>query len=84
MCSGQEILAFCKARQLPASDVALRMSPQFTAEEPRAEEIYVEVSFSDSFPEQYVEPCLRAVSHCSVKKHLEAPLVVAVSARRDG
>lgn len=79
MCSGSEVLAFCRTRELPAGDVALRISPQFNAEEPRVEEIHVEILFSESFPEQYREPCLRAVSQCSVKKHLEAPLAVTVS-----
>jgi len=83
MCSGMEILAFCKTRDVPTDDVGLRLTPCFDDKERHVEEIRVEVLLPNSFPQQYIEPCRRAVSQCSVKKHLETPPTVTVSTQRD-
>ena len=79
MCSGMELLAFCKTRDLAVDDVALRISPSMNIEARRVEEIHVEVVLPESFPAQHIEPCLRAVSQCSVKSHLESPLPVTIT-----
>lgn len=62
MCSGMELLAFCRTRDLPVDEVALRISPRLNVEARCVEEIHVEVLLPSSFPEQYEEPCFRAVS----------------------
>lgn len=79
MCSGMELLAFCKTRNLAVDDIALRISPNMNMEARRVESIQVDVVLPDDFPAQYVDACERAVSQCSVKSHLERPLPVAVS-----
>ncbi|MFC2078194.1 OsmC family protein [Candidatus Bipolaricaulota bacterium] len=84
MCSGGELQAFCEARNLPTKDVGLRLSAGVDEESRRVPEIRVEVLLPSSFPEQYVEPCQRAVAHCNVKRHLEEPLKVSVSTQRFG
>jgi uncharacterized OsmC-like protein len=83
MCSGGELQAFCKTRDLPTEDVGLRLSADVDEKTGRVPEIRVEVLLPSTFPEQYLEPCQRAVSHCNVKRHLEEPLKVTVSTKRE-
>ncbi|MGB2982619.1 MAG: OsmC family protein [Candidatus Bipolaricaulia bacterium] len=83
MCSGDELQAFCKARDISTEDVGLRVLADVDEQTRRVPELRVEVLLPGTFPEQYREPCLRAVSHCNVKKHLEEPLKVTVSVRQE-
>jgi ribosomal protein S12 methylthiotransferase accessory factor len=77
-----ELLTFCRTRGLPTDELGLCITPCLNEATSRVEQIGVDLLFSPSFPGQYVEPCLRAVSQCSVKEHLEAPLSVIVTTTR--
>ena len=79
MCSGDEFQAFCTARDISTEDAGLRLLTDIDVQTRRVSEIRVEVLLPRTFPKQYREPCLRAVSHCNVKRHLEEPLKVTVS-----
>jgi len=79
MCSGEELYVFCDRRGIPTDDVRLAVSAELSEESHRVEEIRVQLRLPSAFPEEYIEAVQRAVAHCSVKKHLEAPLPVQVS-----
>ena len=40
----------------------------------------ISVHLPESFPERYVDACLRSAAQCTVKKHLENPPEIALRA----
>lgn len=81
-CTGYYVASFCQARGL--STDGIRMTLRATRDEAthRVVRIDVDASLPASFPPEYVAACARAAEGCAVKRHLESPPAVSVSAAR--
>ncbi len=81
-CSGYYVLAFCQKRGIPTDEIELSLETTRNEERRMIERIDITVRLPKSFPERYVDACLRSIDQCTVKKHLEDPPEIARSAVR--
>lgn len=73
-CAGYYVVAFCRARELPAEELRVFLEPERNPETKRVETIRIRIGLPDGFPEKYERSILRAIDQCAVKKHiLDAP-----------
>ena len=79
-CTGYYVLAFCQKRDIPTDGIELTMDVLRGEERPRVERIDIEVRLPESFPERYVDACLRSAEQCTVKRHLENPPEIVLRA----
>lgn len=79
-CGGLYALRFCQERDIATEGLAVRLEVG-AVDRGRITELRLEVQLPDDFPEKYRDAIVRAVDHCSVKRHLVEPpkIVVAVS-----
>lgn len=81
-CSGYYVLAFCQKRGIPTDEIELSLETTRNEERRMIERIDITVHLPKSFPERYVDACLRSIDQCTVKKHLEQPPEIVLSAAR--
>ncbi len=81
-CSGYYVLAFCRKRGIPTDEIELSLETTRNEERRMIERIDITVHLPKSFPERYVDACLRSIDQCTVKKHLERPPEIVLSAVR--
>jgi putative redox protein len=73
-CMGFYALRFCRERNLPTDGLGLTLTPIRNAQADRVTKVRVDLRLPRDFPEKYRGAILRAVDHCTVKKHIvEAP-----------
>lgn len=80
-CAGIYVLGFLRQRGLPADGVRLVQRALRNPANGMTERLEIEIQLPAGFPEKYREAIVRAAEQCAVKKHLEKPPAVAVSAR---
>ena len=81
-CAGSYVLAFCQSRGIPTEGLGL---VQRTISGPGGKglaRIELEVVLPVGFPEKYEKAVLRAANICAVKKTIQDPPEIALSARR--
>lgn len=79
-CAGYYVLAFCRRRGIPNDEIELTLETVRNEERHRIERIDIHVHLPKSFPERYVDACLRSAAQCAVKKYLDEPPEFALSA----
>jgi len=79
-CTGYYVLAFCQKRDIPTDGIELSMDLTRNEERHMIERFDISVHLPESFPERYVDACLRSAAQCTVKKHLENPPEIALRA----
>ena len=79
-CTGYYVLAFCEKRDIPTDGIELNMEIVRDEERHMIERIDISVHLPETFPERYVDACLRSAQQCTVKKHLEDPPEIALRA----
>lgn len=72
-CSGIYALEFCTARHLNAEDLSVKLVPQWDNAQKRFSKISLAIRLPKGFPRKYEKALERAVSLCSVKKHIVDP-----------
>ena len=77
-CAGYYVLAFCQKRDIPTDGIELSMEIVRDEERHMVERIDISVHLPETFPERYVDACLRSAGQCTVKKHLEDPPEIAL------
>lgn len=80
-CAGIYVLGFLRQRGLPADGVRLVQRAVRNPANGMTEHLEIEIQLPAGFPEKYREAVVRAAEQCAVKKHLEKPPAVAVTAR---
>ena len=80
-CAGIYVLGFLRQRGLPTEGVRLIQRDTRNAASGMTERVEIEVLLPPDFPEKYRDAVVRAAEQCAVKKHLEKPPVIVVSAR---
>ena len=83
-CSGYYVLAFCSKRDIPTDEITLGLSVVRDSERRMLSQVKIDIRLPASFPEQYVNACVKAAAQCAVKKHLaDAPDIVLQASRSD-
>lgn len=72
-CSGIYVLSFCQTRNIPTDNIQLKLSYTYDQKKRLIDRITITVELPPDFPEQYVQPVLRAAEFCAVTKHLYDP-----------
>jgi putative redox protein len=80
-CAGVYVLGFLRKRGLPTEGVKLIQRAHRDPATGMTDQVEIEILLPASFPEKYREAIVRAAEQCAVKKHLEKPPAIQVSAR---
>lgn len=80
-CAGIYVLSFLRQRHLPTDGVKLIQRARRDPATGMTEEVSIEILLPPDFPEKYRAAIVRAAEQCSVKKHLEKPPRIQVTAR---
>jgi len=81
-CAGYYVLAFCRKRDISTDGIELAMEVVRNEEKHRVDQVAITVHLPESFPERYVDACVRSAAQCTVKKHLQDPPEIILSADR--
>ncbi len=80
-CAGIYVLGFLRQRGLPTEGVRLIQRATRNPASGMTERVEIEILLPSDFPEKYRDAVVRAAEQCAVKKHLETPPAIVVSAR---
>jgi ribosomal protein S12 methylthiotransferase accessory factor len=80
-CAGIYVLGFLRQRGLPTEGVRLIERVHTNRGTGMVEQIEIEILVPEGFPEKYLPAMIRSAELCAVKKHLEHPPSVDVTAR---
>ena len=67
-CTSYYVLGYCRQRDLPLDGVHLSVDADRDAEGRKITGICVTIHLPSNFPEEHIDPILRASSQCTVKK----------------
>jgi putative redox protein len=81
-CAGVYVLGFLRKRGLPTDGVRLVQRARRDPATGMTDQVEIEILLPADFPEKYREAVVRAAEQCAVKKHLEKPPAILVSARQ--
>ena len=81
-CAGYYVLAFCQQRDIPTDEIELSLNVNRNNERHMIERIDVSISLPESFPERYVAACIKSAEQCAVKRHLQEPPEIVLTAAR--
>ena len=81
-CTGYYIMAFCQQRDIPTDEIELTLDMVRSEERHLIEQIHISVSLPENFPERYVTACVKAAEQCTVKKHLQVPPEIVLTAAK--
>jgi len=81
-CAGVYVLGFLRKRSLPTDGVKLIERAHRDPGTGMTDQVEIEILLPAGFPEKYREAIVRAAEQCAVKKHLEKPPAILVSARQ--
>lgn len=79
-CAGIYVLAFCQSRGIPTDGVSLVQHHRFDPATRRLERVDLEIRTPPGFPPKYLPSLVHAVDICAVKKVLQTPPEIGVTA----
>jgi ribosomal protein S12 methylthiotransferase accessory factor len=80
-CAGIYVLGFCQQRGVSPEGIRIIQRINKSVETGLVDTIDLEIQLPASFPEKYKEAVIRAADLCAVKKHLEHPPRINVTAK---
>ena len=83
-CAGIFVLFFCQERGIPTEGVRVILRTEREREASMISKITIEIRLPPDFPEKYERAVIRSAELCAVKKHLEAPPLFEIYAKRGG
>lgn len=72
-CMGFYALRFCQERSIPTAGLALTLDPVRDEQGKLVKTLKIALQLPRDFPGKYRDAIVRAVEHCSVKRHLAEP-----------
>ncbi len=72
-CAGLYALRFCQQRSLSTEGLAVRLATEKNEGESRVARLRIDLELPEGFPEKYRDAIVRAVDHCTVKRHIFEP-----------
>jgi putative redox protein len=79
-CAGIYVLGFLRQRGLSSEGVRLIQRTQRNPATGMTDQVEIEILLPAGFPDKYREAVVRAADQCAVKKHLENPPAILVTA----
>ena len=79
-CAGFYVLAFCRERGIPTTDIGIVMTTEKHPESKMISKISIRIDLPPAFPEKYRGAVARAVDQCTVKAHILKPPVFEIVA----
>ncbi|HET7011481.1 MAG TPA: OsmC family protein [Anaerolineales bacterium] len=80
-CAGAYVLSYLRKKNLPTQGVRLVQRVHGNRQTGMVEAMDIEILVPEDFPKKYLPALVRSAELCSVKKHLEHPPSVSVSAK---
>ncbi len=80
-CAGIYVLGFLRQRNLPTDGVRLVQQVHSNRADGMVESMGIDIVVPEGFPEKYLPAMVRSAELCAVKKHLEHPPAISVTAR---
>jgi len=80
-CAGIYVLGFCQQRGVSPEGIRIVQRIMKNMETGLVDTIDLEIQLPANFPEKYKEAVIRAADLCAVKKHLEHPPRINVTAK---
>jgi len=80
-CAGFYIQSFCRTRSLPTEGISILQKMETDPQKHLVTRVAIEVVLPKGFPEKYRAGLMSAANLCTVKKHLQEPPRIEVSAR---
>ena len=77
-CAGYYVLEFCKARGIDMTGLRVIQRLEKDAKTKMIGKILLEIQLPAGFPKRYVAAVIRAAESCSIKRHLEKPLLFEI------
>lgn len=72
-CAGIYALRFCQSKDISTEGLRLEMDGERDSETGLYSKITFQLTLPEGFPSKYEKPIVRAMSQCTVKKHLANP-----------
>ncbi len=79
-CAGIYVLSFCRQRGLPVEGIRLVQRVQTDPKTRLVAKVSLDIHLPHDFPDKYRPSVIRAAEQCKVKKHLEHPPLMEVTA----
>lgn len=79
-CAGVYVLGFCQNRGIDASGIELSQQLEMDMNTKMVRKISMDIKLPPDFPEKYKSAVIQAAQLCAVKKHLENPPEISVTA----
>ncbi len=79
-CAGIYVLGFCRQRGISTEGITLVQRVEVDRFSGMVSQIMLDIQLPPNFPEKYKAAVVRAADQCAVKKHLEHPPVIHVTA----
>jgi putative redox protein len=79
-CAGIFVLGFMQQRGIPYEGTRLLLSTSRNQETKMVDKISLQIMLPQGFPEKYRDAVIRAADQCTVKRHLENPPEIEVTA----
>ncbi len=82
-CAGVYVKSFCDSRDLPTDNIKILQSMHFDNVSHLIDKISLNIQLPSDFPDKYKTALINSVNLCTVKKHLQKPPEVEVTAVYD-
>jgi len=79
-CTGIYVKSFCDSRNIPSDKIKIVQSTHYNKELRLIDKISINIKLPSDFPEKYKTALLNSANLCTVKKHLQNPPEVEVTA----
>jgi ribosomal protein S12 methylthiotransferase accessory factor len=83
-CAGIYVLSFCQERNIDTEKLKMSLHFQRNGKTQLLEEITIKVILPPDFPEKYKLPIIRTAELCTVKKSIDNPPQINISAEISG
>ena len=79
-CAGVYIVYFCESRGIPADDITMSLRFERNDASHLMEKISIDIRIPPEFPDKYRKAVIRAAEMCTVKRNLNHPPEIIVTA----
>lgn len=80
MCTGFYVSAFCQSRLIPTDNIKITQTVIRNDATHMVEKVMIDINLPPDFPEKYKAAVIKTAQSCSVKKFLDAPPEIRISA----
>ena len=79
-CAGFYVLSFCRERNIPTGEIRIEADFPWDPKTHLVPKVSIRIVLPADFPEKYRDAVVKAAGRCTVKRHLEHPPQIEVTA----